>query len=349
MNIMNPFQVNPDNIHYPAQRANHLHSDTAQAGHPRLRSWQQRLVVTSMSLLSLGLGACGVVPGTSIQTVEPGYAGLKIQLYGGQKGIENAEVVTGRVWYNGYTENVVVFPTFVNTYPFTQAATEGSPVDESVVFSVGGSPVSADVGVSFGFNTAPVNETSPKTNLHEFYETYRKTPDEFRANELRNGLRNCFGEAAETLELTPSMLPTNQQTLVLTVSDCMQTRFPNIVIQDVSLLGPLRLPPQIQASIDEQFAAQQAARTAEFNRQKVEAEAASNVERAKGEAQVLLERARAEAEANRIRAESVSPQLLELERLRIEQTRAERWNGEEAPIIQTPNVQLGGTVRTTGE
>ncbi|MEB3232826.1 MAG: SPFH domain-containing protein [Leptolyngbyaceae bacterium] len=257
--------------------------------------------------------------------------------------------MTGRVWYNGYTENVVIFPTFVNTYPFTQAATEGSPVDESVVFSVGRSPVSADVGVSFGFNTSPLDDTSPKTNLHQFYETYRKTPDEFRANELRNGLRNCFGEVAENLELTPSMLPTNQQKLVLSVSECMQTRFPNIVIQDVSLLGPLRLPPQIQASIDDQFAAQQAARTAEFNRQKVEAEAASNVEQAKGEAQVLLERARAEAEANRIRAESVSPQLLELERLRIEQTRADRWNGEEAPIIQTPNVQLGGTVQTTAE
>lgn len=317
---------------------------------PQIKNTLRKLFLTaSVSLMGLGLGACGAVPGTSIQTVEPGYAGLKIQLYGGQKGIENAEVVTGRVWYNGYTEDVVVFPTFVNTYPFTQASTEGSPVDESVIFSVGGSPVSLDVGVSFGFNTSLIEGETRKTNLHQFYETYRKTPDEFRANELRNGLRNCFGEVAENLQLTPSMLPTNQQSLISSVAECMQVRFPNIVIQDVSLLGPLRLPPQIQQSIDEQFAAQQAARTAEFNRQKVEAEAASNVERAKGEAQVLLEQARAEAEANRIRAESVSPQLLELERLRIEQTRADRWNGEEAPIIQTPNVQLGGRVQQTGE
>ncbi|MEM9216897.1 MAG: SPFH domain-containing protein [Cyanobacteria bacterium P01_F01_bin.150] len=313
-----------------------------------IKHLRKLFAATSLGVLSIGLGACGAVPGTSIETVEPGYAGLKIQMYGGQKGIENAEVVTGRVWYNGYTEDVVIFPTFVNTYPFTQASTEGSPVDESVVFSVGGSPVSADVGVSFGFNTALLESAERKTNLHEFYETYRKTPDQFRANELRNGLRNCFGEVAENLQLTPSMLPTNQQKLVASVSNCMQERFPNIVIQDVSLLGPLRLPSQIQQSIDEQFAAQQAARTAEFNRQKVEAEAASNVERAKGEAQVLLEQARAEAEANRIRAGSVSPQLLELERLRIEQTRADRWNGEEAPIIQAPNIQMGSKAQTTG-
>lgn len=290
---------------------------------------------------AIGLSSCGVIPGSSMATVEPGYAGLKIQLYGGQKGIENAEVVTGRVWYNGYTEEVVTFPTFINTYPFTQAASEGSPTDESVVFSVGGSPVSADVGLSFGFTTELLPGQANKTKLHQFYETYRKTPDQFRANELRNGIRNCFGEVAEQQKLTPSMLPTNQQKLVHGVSACVQRQFPTIVVQDVSLLGPLRLPPEIQKSIDEQFAAQQAAQTAESNRRKVEAEAAANVAKAKGEAQVTVEQARAEAEANRLRAASITPQVLELERLKVERARIEKWNGEQAPTIQTPNVQLG--------
>lgn len=292
------------------------------------------------TLLGTSLSSCGIIPGTNVTTVEPGYAGLKIQLYGGEKGIENAQVVTGRVWYNGYTEEVVIFPTFINTYPFTQASTEGSPTDESVVFSVGGSPVSADVGVSFGFSTEALSGTT-KTKLHQFYETYRKTPEQFRANELRNGLRNCFGEVAENLKLTPAMLPMNQQKLVVGVRNCTQKRFPIIVVQDISLLNPLRLPPEIQKSIDEQFAAQQAAQTAESNRRKVEAEAASNVAKAKGEAQVTIEQARAEAESNRLLANSITPQLLELERLRVERVRVEKWNGQQANIIQTPNVQLG--------
>ena len=307
--------------------------------------WAIRFV--ALTGLTVGLSSCGVVPGTSIKTVEPGYAGLKIQLYGGNKGIENAQVVTGRVWYNGYTEEVVVFPTFVNTYPFTQSATEGSSTDESVVFSVGGSPVSADVGVSFGF-TVEALPGQTKTKLHQFYETYRKTPDQFRANELRNGLRNCFGEVAENFKLTPSMLPINQQKLVAGVTDCTQKRFPTIIVQDVSLLSPLRLPPDIQKSINEQFAAQQAAQTAESNRRKVEAEAAANVAKAKGEAQVTIEQARAEAEANRLRSQSVTSQLLELERLRVERSRVEKWDGQQAPVIQTPNVQLGGTGRAAG-
>ena len=299
-----------------------------------------------LALGGMSIASCGVIPGTSIATVEPGYAGLKIQLYGGDKGITNATLVTGRVWYNRYTEDVVIFPTFINTYPFTQAATEGSPEDESVVFSVGGSPVSADVGVSFGFTTAQKEGTS-YTKLHQFYETYRKRPEEFRANELRNGLRNCFGKVAEVLELTPSMIPTSQQRLVEAVSGCVQEKFPDIVVQDVSLLSPLRLPPQIQQSIDEQFAAQQAAQTAESNRRKVEAEAAANVAQAKGEAQVTIEQAKAEAESNRLRSQSITPALLELERLRVERSRVEKWNGQQAPTIQTPNVQIGGSAPIT--
>ncbi|MEM1426320.1 MAG: SPFH domain-containing protein [Cyanobacteria bacterium P01_H01_bin.130] len=296
--------------------------------------------ILALTGLALSTTGCGIIPGTSTTTIEPGYAGLKIQLYGGEKGIDNAELVTGRVWHNGYTEEVVVFPTFVNTYPFTQTDTEGSPNDESIIFSVGGSPVSADVGLSFGFSTELI-EGGPRTKLHTYYETYRKEPDQFRANELRNGLRNCFSEVAETKKLTPSMLPTSQQRLVTGVRSCMQKRFPIVTIQDVALLSPLRLPPDIQESINEQFAAQQAAQTAEANRRKVEAEAAANVARAKGEAQVTIERARAEAEANRLRSGSITPQVLEFERLRVEQARIQKWNGQQAPNIQTPNVQLG--------
>jgi hypothetical protein len=305
------------------------------------------LINTSLLLLiSSGLSSCGVIPGTSIATVEPGFAGLKIQLYGGEKGIENAQLVTGRVWYNSYTEEVVIFPTYINTYPFTKSSIEGSPTDESIVFSVGGSPVSADVGVSFGFTTEAI-PNSTETKLHQFYKTYRKTPDAFRANELRNGLRNCFSEVSEDLKLTPSMLPYNQQKLVAAVVECTQKRFPIITVQDISLLGPLRLPPDIQKSIDEQFAAQQAAQTSEANRRKVQAEAAANVAKAKGEAQVTIEQARAESESNRLRSSSVTPQLIELERLRVERARIEKWNGQQATIIQAPNVQVGTNGVTT--
>lgn len=128
-----------------------------------------------LSVLALGVSSCGAIPGTSVVTVEPGFAGLKIQLYGAEKGIDNAQLVSGRVWFNGYTEDIVIFPTYINTYPFTKSTTEGSPTDESVVFSVSGSPVSADVGVSFGFTTEKVAKSNG-TKLHHFYLSSGRRP-----------------------------------------------------------------------------------------------------------------------------------------------------------------------------
>ena len=39
-----------------------------------------------LSVLAAGVSSCGAIPGTSVDTVEPGFAGLKIRLYGGEKG-----------------------------------------------------------------------------------------------------------------------------------------------------------------------------------------------------------------------------------------------------------------------
>lgn len=286
--------------------------------------------ITSITLLSTG---CGVVPGTSIEKVEPGYVGLKIPLYGGDKGIEGAELVNGNVWFNSYTEDVVTFPTFMNTYSFTRNATEGSPTNEEVSFSVAGSPVTADVGVSFLFK---------QEGVKEFYKTYKKEPSVFRANEFRNALRNCAGEVSDINKLTPSKLSVSQQALLKGITVCLQKKFSFLDVQEVSLLGPIRLSPDIQKSIDEQFAAQQAAQTAESNARKIQAEALSNVAKAKGDAQVAIENAKALAETNRLTSASITPNLITMERLKNEKLRIEKWDGKQAPTIQTPNVQLGG-------
>jgi hypothetical protein len=39
--------------------------------------------------------------------------------------------------------------------------------------------------------------------------------------------------------------------------------------------------------------------------------------------------------------------LIELERLRVERARIEKWNGQQATIIQAPNVQVGTNGVTT--
>ena len=319
--------------------------------------------------LVLGLGlvgfalmgsGCGIVPGTSSEKVEAGYSGLKIALYGDGKGIENAELVNGKVWYNGYSEDVVTFPTFTNVYTFSDSPDEGTPGDESIPFSLGGSEAKVNVNLAFAFSTAPVEPQNPTyTKLHRFYKNYRKTPDQFRDSVLRNSLSTCFTQAANTpiyplilangktvnQRLTVSTLSDNLPTLTQEVKKCLQAAYTDVSIDRVDIQGQPRLPEAVQKSINEKFASQQAAQTAESNQKKAEAEAGAIVAKAKGDAEAAIAKARGDAEANRLKSASVTPALIELRRLEMaheaQLARAAKWDGKEAAVVQTANTQVG--------
>ena len=285
--------------------------------------------------------ATGLLPSTAREKIDPGYVGLKLNLYGKNKGIGNAKLVTGRVWYDRYTQDVIEFPTFVNTYPFTANETEGSVNNESVNFAVAGSPVSADVGLSFGYTTDVIE--GDYTKVHKYYETYRKDPDLFLRTNMYNGLRDCFSRSAENLGLSPTDLPTSQQKLTAEVLQCLGNKFPTVNVTEVSLLSPLRLEAKIQERITEQFAAQQAAQTAEFNEKKAVAEARAERAKAKGEAEAMIERARGQAEADRLRTQNITPELIRLKEIEMQMEEVKQWDGKRAVTVQTPNVQLGGS------
>ena len=102
--------------------------------------------------------SCGPIPGTSVKKIPPGYVGLKVEMYGENRGVQNATISTGRVWYNGYTEEIIVFPDHVQYYILTASREEGSPIDESITFGVGGTSVNADVSLSYFFNTNKIKD-----------------------------------------------------------------------------------------------------------------------------------------------------------------------------------------------
>ena len=66
-----------------------------------------------------------------------------------------------------------------------------------------------------------------------------------------------------------------------------------------------------------------------------QAEAAKKIAEAEGDAKSMVTRAQGEADANRIRQNSLTPQLLELRRIENSQMLIEKWNG------QLPQVESG--------
>lgn len=266
-----------------------------------------KIAVTTASIGIMTTG-CGIVPGTSTKLVPPGYVGLKIELYGKNRGVQNSTISTGKVWYNGYTEEVVVFPSHVQYYILTASTEEGSPKDESITFGVGGTSVNADVSISYFFNT---------DKIKDFYGKYLKDPDEFKATLVRSETRNCFNQAAT--DLKPEEIVGNKQAQLLkSVQTCLNDKFSpvGVTFESIGFVSKPRFDKLIEAQITARFQAEQQAVASKAQLEVAEAEAKRKVAEAKGEAEVA-----------RIQASTVSPLTIRLRELELQQKMIEKWNG----------------------
>lgn len=85
--------------------------------------------------------ACGMAK------VEQGEVGVKVSLYGTNKG--ETKVVNPGMYFLGVGQELYKFPTTQTQYSFTREMTEGSSANEEFVFNVkGGLTASMDIGVT---------------------------------------------------------------------------------------------------------------------------------------------------------------------------------------------------------
>src|SRR5678815_5189983 len=67
--------------------------------------------------------------------IDAAHVGIRIRLAGSARGVDDIPMVTGWVFYNPLTEQIVEFPTSVQSVVWTASAHEGRSVDESLTFS----------------------------------------------------------------------------------------------------------------------------------------------------------------------------------------------------------------------
>ena len=69
---------------------------------------KSKVIMCLMALFTmLGMSSCGY------ERVDAGCEGIKVNLYGSDKGVDDVSLVTGAVWYNPITTAVYEYPTFV--------------------------------------------------------------------------------------------------------------------------------------------------------------------------------------------------------------------------------------------
>ena len=77
--------------------------------------------------LSVILSSC------SWERVDAGYAGVKVNLLGSSKGVQQEPVGTGR-YFLGPNQELFLFPTFQVNYVYTADSSEGSPANEEFTY-----------------------------------------------------------------------------------------------------------------------------------------------------------------------------------------------------------------------
>lgn len=249
---------------------------------------------------------------TSCSKVEAGYVGVKVDLLGSDKGVQTEVLGVGRYWI-GMNEELYTFPTYQVNYVYTREETEGSPANEEFTFQTNeGMICSADLGLSMHFEASQVSK---------MFQTYRKGEDEIRGVVVRMKIRNALNRVSSTMPVE-YVYGEGKGKLIDSVELIIKKELEptGIIIDDINLIGAIRIPPSIEEALNLKVKMTQDAQRAQNEVAKAKAEADIRTAKARGEADSKKILADGEAYYNRTVSGSLTPQIVEMKRL-------EKWNG----------------------
>lgn len=245
------------------------------------------------------------------ERIDAGHVGVKVNLYGSQKGIDGITEVTGMVWYNPFTERIYEFPTYVqhkeyiNEESFTVNSEDGSE------FKV--SPI--------------VNYQVDPSKVPFIFGKYRKNLEHIERGFLKTAVYDAFRIA--TNSYTADSLISKRKSFEIKVRALLEETLnkEGFIIQQFT--SNLVYPETFLKAIDAKNNAVQQALKAENDVRTAEAQAKIKVANAQGDADAMITRAKAEAESNRLKQQTLTPLLLQ-------QQWIERWDGKLPVYGQSP-------------
>jgi regulator of protease activity HflC (stomatin/prohibitin superfamily) len=260
-------------------------------------------------VLMLALFAIVAMSGVACSKVTAGHVGVKVNLLGGEKGVEQEVLGVGRYWI-GMNEELYLFPTFQQNYSWVK--TEGE--DESITFQTKeGMAVNADFGISYSLNP---------DKIATIFQKYRRGVNELTDTVLRNAVRDAINAEAAKLSVEETY-STKKMELLMAVKNQVKTEFDalGIMVEDIYLIGSMRLPSNVIAALNSKIEATQRAQQRENELRESEAEAKKKFAIAEGESKAMLIKARAEADSNKLKLQTLTRELIEYEAV-------QRWNGQ---------------------
>jgi regulator of protease activity HflC (stomatin/prohibitin superfamily) len=242
-----------------------------------------------------------------LERIDAGHVGIKVNLIGTGKGVDNATEVTGWVFYNRFTTKIVEFPTFVQHKEYRKV----EDTDESfVINSKDGSE----------FHVSPLlNYSVQREKVPYIFTKYRVELGAIEAGFLKTAVYDAFRVVANSY--TADELISNRELFENKVRKNLESHLLPEGFILAQFTSNLVYPETFKKAIEAKNNAVQSALRAENEVKTAEAQAKIKVATAAGNAQAMLTSAKAEAEANRLKQQTITPMLLQLEWVN-------KWNGK---------------------
>lgn len=256
----------------------------------------QIVKLVAVFLVSLFLGFINPI---SVERIDVGHVGLKINNTGDERGISKTSYVTGWVFYNSWLSRI-------KEYPVTQQHVD---YEETAIITRGG--FQAVIKPSFNWSVNPGNAA-------DMYQNLRQDVDQIKETWLKNAIIGAVNDVAN-LYSVDSIFNHRAEFEADIVRECNQrvSKWFN-----VSQLRTNIVPPkEITEAINQKTKAVQEAQAAIQQKIVAEAQALTQIAKAKGDSAQAVIAASGRAEAVRKEQQFLTPMY-------IEYIRAQRWDGK---------------------
>jgi regulator of protease activity HflC (stomatin/prohibitin superfamily) len=276
------------------------------------RKLNQQIKIKQMTKL-ISFGVIGLFLLTflfkSCERIDAGHVGVKVNQYGDNKGVDDVVAVTGMVFYNPFTTKVYEFPTYIQHKEYKDE-------NSFVVNSKDGSE----------FSVSPImNYSVQRDKVPSIFSKYRRPLEDIEEGFLKTAVYDAFRLA--TNKYTADELISNRAVFEVEVRKLLDGQLLKEGFIINQFTSNLVYPETFKKSIEAKNNAVQAALRAENEVKTAEAQAKIKVATAEGNAQALLTSAKAEAEANRMKQQTLTPLLIQLEYV-------QKWDGK-LPVYGT--------------
>ena len=250
---------------------------------------------------------------SSCEVIDAGHVGVKVDMYGSGKGVNNVTACTGWVFYNPITTKIYEFPTFIQHKEYKNTE------DGDNSFTVNTKDGSE-------FRVSPIlNYSVSADKAPSIFAKYRRTLPELEEGFLKTAIYDAFRLA--TNKYTAEQLISNRALFEVEVRKLLESQVVKEGFIVNQFTSNLEYPTSFKNAINAKNNAVQQSLMVENQVQTATAQAKIKVAKAQGNAESLMINARAEAESNKLRQQTLTPMLLQ-------QKWIEKWDGS------VPSTQL---------